>query len=148
MLTHDLTTSNGAILAQVLGSKVLDDLQRWDRWAILGAIRFGIIDGCSPDVFGSAVPRLRHSITSYADPMISALPLLTRLSRTVSRQEMGRVVDHVLRRSERTRYGVANALTAEARDTVDPELRWNLEMLGASILSRRRASRPRRGRVI
>jgi hypothetical protein len=125
--------SNGAILALLLGSKALGDLGRWGRWAILGAIRSGIIDCCGPDVLSSAVPQLRNSITSNADRIISALPLLTRFSHTVSKQEMGRVVDRILRRSDRSRYGVANAITAEARDTVDPELRWELEVLGARI---------------
>jgi hypothetical protein len=52
-----------------------------------------------------------------------------RIDPGVMRQILGRFFDD----ADQTRFALMNAVTAVARDTRDPEQRWNLEELGGGI---------------
>jgi hypothetical protein len=43
---------------------------------------------------------------------------------------------------DRSGFGLMNAVTATARDTADPELRWRLEELGGGVAALRRPQMP------
>jgi hypothetical protein len=44
---------------------------------------------------------------------------------------------------DRTRFGLMNAVTSVARDTSDPETRWNLEELGGAVAINAPGSNPK-----
>jgi hypothetical protein len=46
---------------------------------------------------------------------------------------LGDILDRFTKGSDRSRFGLMNAVTSLARDTRDPELRWRLEELGGAI---------------
>ena len=43
------------------------------------------------------------------------------------------VVERYFLGEDRSRYGLMNAVTAVARDTRDPEIRWGLEEFGGGL---------------
>ena len=89
---------------------------------------------CSEErVFQKSMRRVRSAATTKMDELLHFLPHLKHF-RDVG---TGRVLDHLLSRyfdeRDRTVFGLMNAVTSVARDTHDPELRWNLEELGGGI---------------
>jgi hypothetical protein len=43
-------------------------------------------------------------------------------------------LDQFFRDGDHSRFGLGNAITAVARDTEDPNVRWDLEELGGGLL--------------
>jgi hypothetical protein len=54
-------------------------------------------------------------------------------------------MNQFIQEGDRSQFGLANAVTAIARDTSDPELRWDLEELGGSIAIGKTSPTPVRG---
>src|SRR5262249_37430897 len=46
---------------------------------------------------------------------------------------LAQIMDEYFREGDRSQFGLANAVTAVARETRDPELRWNLGGFGGGI---------------
>ena len=61
------------------------------------------------------------------------MPLLSRLPANVGGDLLTKIMDEFLREGDQSRFGLANAVTAVARDTSDPDMRWNLEEFGGGI---------------
>jgi hypothetical protein len=61
-------------------------------------------------------------------------PLLARLRGTAASSEIiTAVMDRFFAGPDQSRFGLVNAVTSVARDTRDPELRWQLEEFGGGI---------------
>ena len=90
-----------------------------------------------------AASHMRTAMESEADTLITLMPYLSRLPEA----QVATLVADLLQRfgegRDRSRYGLMNAVTARARDTKDPELRWRLEEIGGAITARLKL-RPRR----
>jgi hypothetical protein len=56
-----------------------------------------------------------------------------------------RILSELTRGSDRSRFGLMNAITAVARDTRDPETRWRLEELGGAVAALPLPTVPRLG---
>jgi hypothetical protein len=57
------------------------------------------------------------------------------------------VVDRYRTDGDPSRFGLANAITATARDVQDPDLKWELEKLGGSVAAGKVGSRPEETRL-
>ena len=128
-----LVCRNGAIIAEALGSRFLGDLHVQEADTAFQAIRKGIEACCAPEVFTDTVRKMRTGCEIEADLALTLLPLVSRLSTGANVQLLSQIMDRFFREADRSRFGVANAITAVARDTRDPELRWDLEELGGGI---------------
>lgn len=124
---------NGAIMAQVLDPGVIKvepgATREFTSPAIGQAVRL-----CSAEATFQA--GIRHIQAAHGMAGIGptrALDLFIRLSD----QEAGRALRQILRRFEqvndRSAFGLMNAVTSTARDARDPDLRWQLELLGGEI---------------
>ncbi len=128
-----LVCQNGAIVAQTLETRHLADLHLLETDYALESVREGIEACCDKEVFADCVGRMRAATETEADLALNMLPLLARFTGPGNSDLLARIMDQFFRDGDRSRFGLANAVTATARDTRDPELKWNLEEFGGGI---------------
>ena len=102
----------------------------------LDDVRCAIKACCDEQEFRDQIQLFRVATT---DQILTSMELLSRmqdlsgLPDPVREQIVSLVHDEFDREDDRTRYGLMNAVTAVARETRDPDLRWKLEEVGAAI---------------
>ena len=136
--------SNGAIMAHTLQTQHLSTLDWEDTTVAACTLREAIRACCEPEAFATSVEEFRSATRVSADHALSLLALLHQsgLSDTNLYRE---IMDQFFREADRTRFGLTNAVTAVARETRDPEVRWRLEELGGAIAAGQVPPSPKRG---
>ena len=76
---------------------------------------------------------MRSSIQSPVDLALTLIPMLARLPSGFAAEIVGPIMDEFFKSERRSRYDLMNAVTAVARVTGDPEMRWELEKLGGTV---------------
>jgi hypothetical protein len=152
-----LVCRNGAIMAETLEARSLGDPRQQEPEEALQSIRDGIEACCAQELFMDTVRKMRSACEVQADLAMAMLPMLSRLSAGSHAGLLGQIMEQFFRDGDQSRFGLANAVTAIARDTRDPDLRWNLEEFGGGIAVRivprhpgagGRAAKARVGRVV
>jgi len=128
-----LVCRNGAIIAETLEARSLGDLPQQEPDTARQSLREGIEACCAREVFVGNVRKMRTACEAEADLALTMLPLLTRLSTRGNAELLSQIMDRFFKEGDRSQFGLANAVTAVARDTRDPEVRWNLEEYGGGI---------------
>jgi hypothetical protein len=128
-----LVCRNGAIVAETLEARSLEDLHELEPDSALQAIRDGIEACCAPEVFLGNVRKMRAACEVQADAALNLLPLFSRLPAGVGARMLTQILDQFFREGDSSQFGLGNAVTAVARETRDPELRWNLEEFGGGV---------------
>jgi hypothetical protein len=127
-----LVCRNGAIMAHAIQTRHLDlELRQPDEVPFL--LREAIQACCAEEAFTTATQQMRSAQEVEADLVLSMLPMLTRFPSSVASQLIQQVTERFLSETDRSRFGLMNAVTSLARDTRDPERRWGLEELGGGI---------------
>ena len=135
--TFRLVCRNGAIHADVIGTRTitLEDEPFATTHRVVEIVRDAVRCCCAPEAFDTALRQMRTSAEREADMLLNILPLLSRMPKDA----VPHLVDSMLRQFERdgdaSRYGLMNAVTATARQTRDPKLRWRLEELGGGVIA-------------
>jgi len=135
--TYRKVCSNGAIAAQVTGTREIRRVEFESATEFVTAaieeLRFTVRQCAQPAVFEQAARDMALSRHVLAEAMIQTLPLLERVP--VDYRE--HIIDMLGRdfgeSGDGSYYGMMNAITAVARDTTDPETKWQLEELGGSV---------------
>ena len=127
-----LVCSNGAIMAHALQTQHLSDLDWQIPWLAEGSLHEAIQACYEPGAFASAVQEFRLATKVFVVPGPHLLSWLGQfgLSSTGLYQE---IMDQFFREPDETRFDLTNAVTAVARETRNPEVRWRLEELGGAI---------------
>jgi hypothetical protein len=128
-----LVCRNGAIIAETLEARSLGDLPDQEADTTLQSIREGIEACCAPQVFMGTMGKMRTACEAEADLALALLPLLSGHSVWASAEVVSQIMDRFFREGDQSQFGLANAVTSVARDTQDPELRWNLEEFGGGV---------------
>jgi hypothetical protein len=128
-----LACTNGAIVAETIGATTVDDLELQDTYSGRQAIRDAVEVCVDPKVFASNVGKMRSSAAADVDFALNLMPLATRFAGHANRDMLAQVLDRFFRDEDRSRFGLANAVTSFARDTRDPALRWELEEFGGAL---------------
>jgi hypothetical protein len=136
---------NGAIVAEALGTRHLADLDAGDADEAMQSVREAVGACCERDVFAATVRRVRTGCEVEADLVLNLMPHLARLSAMGNTEVLTAILTQFFQDGDRSRYGLANAVTATARETPNPELRWDLEELGGGIAIGNTAPRPETG---
>jgi hypothetical protein len=124
---------NGAILAHALQTRRLDAGDYVTSEEAEGALREAVAGCCEDEVFVNAAEDLRVARGMVADVTLNLLPVLARMRPEIGTQIFRQIVERFFDGEDASRYGLMNAVTSVARDTADPEVRWNLEELGGGI---------------
>jgi hypothetical protein len=120
--------SNGAILATTIETRHVE--LPADEEAIREAIR-----ACGArEAFAEVAGRMRTALETQADLALNLMPMLRRFPGAQGAQLMRQIMEQFLRERDRSTFGLFNAVTATARDTRDPHLRWRLEEFGGGLL--------------
>lgn len=131
--TFRLVCQNGAIMATAFASRVVTATFDWDREKAISDVRQAVQACCAPEVFTNCLQYIRSATDVRADLAIHLLPMLTRMQVTIQAAALQDILKRFFGDTDRTRFGLMNAVTSVARDTADPHTRWNLEELGGAI---------------
>jgi hypothetical protein len=130
-----LVCQNGAIIVRTLEERALVDLHVQEPEAALECIREAVRACSEPVVFEEALQKVRVVTASelQTDLLLALLPHLARLTGSSNGELIAQVLDQFFGAGDRSQFGLANAVTAVARETRDPAVRWGLEELGGAI---------------
>jgi hypothetical protein len=129
-----LVCKNGAIMAQALDARPVARLDEVEPDAVLDALREEVEACCQAEVFTGSVQKIRAASLVELDAALQVLPTLAWISRWMDPTLFEQIMDRYFRDVDRSAYGLGNAITAVARETRDPEVRWNLEEMGGGVL--------------
>jgi hypothetical protein len=126
---------NGTIMAIRGRGSTSQRLDQHTAERAAGILRQAVHACCDEGVFRKAVKHLRASALM---PVVWDQGFFERLElfRASGRASMLNLIASRFRSErDRSRYGLVNAITSVARDTVDQAVRWELEKLGGDIAS-------------
>ena len=126
---------NGAITAHAVQSLHIDrtDFGLDPVAELADAMRDAVRSCSAPEAFENATEAMRSSIQSPVDLALTLIPMLARLPSGFAAEIVGPIMDEFFKSERRSRYDLMNAVTAVARVTGDPEMRWELEKLGGTV---------------
>ena len=130
--------SNGAILAQTIQSRDMKFADYSDEYEFTSTLRHAVRECSADEVFAQATWQMKSAANIEVDMALALLPTMSHFrSNPQLAEAMSRAIRPILERflgeSNRSGFALMNAVTSVARDTPDPEVRWNLEELGGGI---------------
>jgi hypothetical protein len=128
-----LVCRNGAIMAQAIASRHVMAVFDWDDDQAVADVREAVRACCAPEVFATSSRQIRSAREIEADHALNLLPMLTQMRGSVGTRVVQQIMQRFFAEGDRTRFGLMNAVTSVARDTADPQARWDLEELGGGI---------------
>jgi hypothetical protein len=133
--------ANGAIIAHATESRYLapTDFQLDSEDALVAALREAVQACCAEDAFERAADEMSSSIKSDFDLALTLMPVLSRLPPKIAAEVLPAILDRFYEGGDVSQFGFMNAVTSVARDTRDPETRWDLEEIGGGIPAKLRA---------
>ena len=144
--------TNGAILASATDTFRVDRIEVEPVSAaaafvggVVAELRHAIQTCANPMYLLESRAAMRGAAEIEADLMISMLPHLFRMRSDEQEELVSMVLGRYEEGTDRSAYGVVNAVTSVARDTEDPALRWRLEQIGGKLLDRAFALASRSG---
>jgi len=124
---------NGAIVAHALQTRHLEVGDFATSEEADAAVSEAVRVCCDDEAFTDASGDMNAARDKVADVTLNLLPVLSRLRPELGTQIFRMIVERFFDGEDASRYGLMNAVTSVARDTPDPEVRWNLEELGGGI---------------
>jgi hypothetical protein len=127
--------SNGAIIAHAIETRHLEpaDFDSDPEESLVPALREAIQECCAPEAFENAADQMRLAMHSQVDLALTLMPSLTRMPAAFASEFLATITERFREGRDNSRFGLMNAVTSVARDTRDPELRWQLEKIGGAI---------------
>jgi hypothetical protein len=128
---------NGAIIAHAAESRHLEsaDYSFDPDEAMVAALREAVRASCSQEAFSTAADEMRSAVHSEVDIALTLMPMLSRLPADFAPEMLNTILDRFVKGRDNSRFGLLNAVTSVARDTSDPEVRWQLETIGGDLPS-------------
>jgi hypothetical protein len=124
---------NGAIMAETLASRHFTDSDLLDSYTATASLREAVQACCAEEVFASATRQMRSAQSMGVDTALNLLPMLRHMDFRIAGSLLAQVLERFSQAGDDSRFGLMNAVTSLARDTRDPQLRWDLEELGGGI---------------
>jgi hypothetical protein len=132
--------SNGAIMAQAIETRHIADLDLLGPDEVLPQVREAIVQCAAPEVFRLGARQMHAAQNVAVDMGLALLSLFASTPTSVVAEIMRMLFED----SDRSAFGLANAITATARRTKDPEVRWELEELGGGVFANPQPRPPHR----
>ncbi len=124
---------NGAIMAQVVNSEAIRVEPGATREFTSPAIGHAVRRCSSRETFQAAIHFIREAQHMAGIGPTRALDLFINLNDQAAGQAISQILSRFSQVSDRSAFGLMNAVTSTGRDAGDPELRWQLELLGGEI---------------
>jgi hypothetical protein len=126
---------NGAIIAQAIQTRQieLEALPPPDESEVIIELREAVRECCSPEVFSKNMEVMRTASEQEADFALQLLPMLSHLPQGQATRLITEIMKRFGAEKDHSALGLVNAVTSLARETSDPEIRWELEELGGGI---------------
>lgn len=124
--------TNGAIRAHAVETRQITYHDAPVTAEAVSLLREAIRNCCDPQVFAAGVGEMRDAAQEPMDRVLDLMPMLARMQKRHPEVAV-RLLARFLEEKEPTRFGWMNAVTAEAREAPDPEVRWRLEEYGGGI---------------
>jgi hypothetical protein len=103
--------------------------------AVLTEVREAV-RGCSDErILARAASQVRTMAETEADVALGILPALVKMKPDDASRLLDLILGRFERGSDRSKFGLMNAVTSVARDTRDPDTRWRLEEAGGGMLA-------------
>ena len=125
----------------------LAEFQIGSAETLVEAVRETVQAVLRPEAFETATDLMRSSVDSQVDLALTLMPMLARLPASVSADFLASIMDQFfkarplpIRLDERRHCG--------SRDTRDPEIRWQLEIIGGDIPAEIPKPRARKSRLV
>jgi hypothetical protein len=134
--------SNGAIVAHAVQSRHLADLDVRPAEEADEAVREVVRCCCAAEAFTTAAAEMRSAGSSEIDAVLTLMPFLARHGGAHTSRLLAEILGRFFGDGDQSRFGLMNAVTSQARDTSDPELRWRLEEFGGGVPVLRAPDRP------
>jgi hypothetical protein len=140
--------TNGAVAARAFESRsierfeAVDDLPSYEGAVAEHHLRDAIRACAAPEAFERVIDDMHSTLRINAEMALQMLPMLARLPRHMIGQFLPEVFRRFAADTDRSAFGVINAVTSAARDARDPDTRWRLEVVGGSLPALLRASSP------
>ena len=133
--------ANGAIIAHASESRYLapNEVPLYSVEAFVAALREAVHACCAEDAFERAADEMSSSIQSDFDLALMLMPMLSRLPPKIAAEVLPAILGRFFEGGDVSQFGLMNAVTLVARDTRDPETRWDLEEIGGGIPAKLRA---------
>jgi hypothetical protein len=128
-----LVCENGAIMAQALQTRRIEYIGVLSPEQIETRLSEAIRACGAKEAFQTAVGEIRTTLEQEADMVMSLMPLLSRLPVEQASEMVARIMGEYHEARDRSLFGLMNAVTAVARETTDPETRWDLEEYGGGM---------------
>jgi len=120
---------NGAIMAHAIESWQVDFSEYTPPEDVKRSLEDAILVCSDRSVFAQQMDDVRSSTHATADMAITMMSMLSRLPQSLVRG----ILDQWFEEKTPTRFSLMNAITAVARETRDPEQKWELEELGGAV---------------
>lgn len=125
--------TNGAIMAHSIESRHIriatlsaaDDAE----WTLRAAIR----DCSTQEVFATSASEMRSTVDREADLAITMMSFMGRMGAGEDSRVITDILEQYFNSGDHSAFGWMNAITAVARDTENPEMRWRLEEAGGGV---------------
>jgi len=132
---HREFCKNGAVMARVIGTHHLEDVEFLSLFDATERLREAVVACCSKDVFKRSAKAIHSSIGDNLglDLALDLLPMLRDFQPDHAARFFDLIMDNFFGTPDHSRFGLMNAVTSVARDTSDPDDKWNLEALGGAI---------------
>jgi hypothetical protein len=135
--------TNGAIRAQAIHTRRVDRLSEIPQEEALSTVRQAVRAGAVEEAFTSFVDEIASTVGAICEIPFLLMATLPDQVDPLAGELYTRVLAELVRGGDRSRFGLLNAVTAVARNTQDPELRWQLEVAGGAISDVGKAPTPR-----
>ena len=127
-----LVCKNGAIMAHSAEGREVPNLESLPAFEAVALVREAVESCCERKAFATATEQMRTAAHQPIDAILNMMPFLSRVS-SLSPQLARQIFGRFFHETDRTRYGLMNAVTSVARDTQDHATRWRLEELGGLL---------------
>ncbi len=130
---------NGAVMARAQQSWRIEHIEvRSHLENALAELRQAITACAGKEAFAASATAMQSARLDLE------LTLLENLGRSsFARRHLGGIMRRFVEEGDRSRFGLMNAVTSLARDTTDPQDKWDLEELGGAIAMTPTSRRPK-----
>jgi len=125
--------ANGVIIPVSARSRQIEIVDEMVPVHVESALRQAVRTCCAEGTFEESMRHIRTSLDLRADLDLGLLRLLHRASAPDSEALREAILQQMSAEPDRSGFALMNAVTAVARETRDPELRWRLELLGGTV---------------